>query len=194
VRMALLAPTTHATHCPYKGDASYWTVTAGGRSAENAAWSYERPIPEMAPIGGRLAFYWKLMDHWFEEDEEIFGHPRDPYHRVDVRASAREVRVVLGGETIARTRRGLFLFETGLPPRYYIPPEDVRAEFLRPSARTSVCPYKGRASYWSLEVHGRVAQDAVWSYPRPLPECPRIAGYYCFDPEKVERLEVETPS
>src|SRR5690606_39262907 len=123
--------------CPYKGDASYWSIAAGDRMIENAVWSYEHPLPAAELVGKYLAFYWDKIDHWFEEDEEIFGHPRDPHHRIDVRSSSREVGVRFGGDTIAETRRGQFLFETGLPPRYYIPPEDVRIDLLVPTHTTS---------------------------------------------------------
>jgi len=194
VRMDLLEPTNHRTRCPYKGEASYWSLRVCSRIIENAVWSYEAPIPEAQPIEKALAFYWDRVDHWFEEDEEIFGHPRDPYHRIDIRQSSREVRVEFAGETVARTRRALFLFETSLPVRYYIPPADVRMDFLTPSRKTTVCPYKGNASYWSLRVGERVADDAVWAYMDPLPECPRIAGHLSFYPEKIDRLEVEGTS
>jgi uncharacterized protein (DUF427 family) len=190
VAMDRLERTDHHTHCPYKGDASYWSFNVGGRKTENAAWSYEQPLASVEQIAGMLAFDHKAVDHWFEEDEEVFGHPRDPHHRVDVRPSTREVRVVFGGETIALTRRALFLFETGLPTRYYIPPQDVRQEFLLPMRTTSICPYKGQASYWSIKVGDERAEDAVWAYMHPLPECPRIAGHFCFYPERVQ-LSVE---
>lgn len=191
IRMDFLERTNHRTHCPYKGDASYWTLSVGNRAVENAVWSYEQPLSAMERIKGLLAFYWDKVDHWFEEDEEVFGHARDPYHRVDVRPSTREVRVTFAGEMIALTRRGLFLFETGLPTRYYIPPGDVRMEFLSPTRKSTTCPYKGQAAYWTVRVGDRTAEDAAWSYPEPLPECPRIKGYLCFYPEKVERLDVE---
>ncbi len=191
VHMELLSPTNHRTACPYKGDASYFTLKADGRAVENAVWRYEQPIAGMEPIAQRLAFYWDRVDHWLEEDEEIFGHPRDPFHRVDVVPSSRAVRVLFAGETVAHTRRGLFLFETGLPARYYIPQADLRMDLLTPTAKTSYCPYKGRASYWSLRVGEHEAADAVWAYMDPLPECPRIKGHLCFYPEKVERIEVE---
>jgi uncharacterized protein (DUF427 family) len=191
VRMDLLERTDHRPRCPYKGEASYWTLTVGDRRAENAVWSYEKSFPEMAGLKGYVAFGWDKVHHWFEEDEEVFGHPRDPHIRIDVRPSSREVRVIFGDETIAETRRALFLFETGLPTRYYVPPGDVRMEFLTPSRRTSVCPYKGTASYWSVRVDDRISEDAVWSYSEPLPECPRIKGHCCFYPEKVDRLDVE---
>jgi uncharacterized protein (DUF427 family) len=158
-------------------------------------WSYEQPIAEASQIKERLAFYWDRVGRWLEEDEEIFGHPRDPHHRVDVLASSREVRILFGGQVVAATRRALFLFETGFPARYYIPPQDVGVEFLEPSEHHTVCPYKGRASYWSLRVREegqeRCAQNAVWSYRDPLPDCPRIREYFCFYPEKVDRIEVE---
>ena len=182
VRTELLVPSNHRTHCPYKG---------GDHAVENAAWSYETPIDDVAAIKSRLAFYWDRLDRWFEEDEEIFGHPRDPYHRVDVRPSSRVVRVVVGGETIAHTRRAMFLFETGLPTRYYIPPDDLRMEFLEPSRKVTTCPYKGNASYWSVRVGARVIEDAAWAYMEPLPDCPRIKAHVAFYPEKVDQLEVE---
>ena len=191
VRADFLKRTDHRTHCPYKGDASYWSLAVGDRQVENAVWSYEQPIEMAAAIKGHMAFYWDRVDHWFEEDEEIFGHARDPHKRVDIIPSSRRVRVTVGGELVADTRRALFLFETGMKTRYYVPPADVRSEFLRPSRTTSICPYKGKASYWSLEVGDRVIEDAIWFYPEPLPESVRIKGYLCFYPEKVDSLEVE---
>ena len=191
VRTDLLQATDHHSHCPYKGDASYWSIAAGSRTVENAVWSYQHPLPAAELVGDHLAFYWEKVDHWFEEDEEIFGHPRDPHHRIDVRASSRAVSVRFAGETIAETRRGQFLFETGMPPRYYIPPEDVRIDLLVPTHTTSICPYKGTASYWSIEVGGRLAQDAVWAYTDPLPDAPPVGRLFCFYPEKVDNLDVE---
>ena len=191
VRMALLRRTDHGTHCPYKGDASYWTVEAGGRVAENGVWSYEDPYPEVAAIKDHMAFYWDRMDHWYEEDEEVFVHARDPRKRVDAVESRRPVRVVIGGETIAETTRAQFLFETGLPTRYYMPPEDVRMDLLAPSDSTSRCPYKGIARYWSAGIDGRTYDDVVWSYPDPIAECPRIKGYLCFFNERVDDIFVD---
>jgi uncharacterized protein (DUF427 family) len=191
VRMELLAPTTHRTFCPYKGKASYWTVRAGGRTSENAVWSYPDPYDEVAAIRDFVAFYWDRVDHWYEEDEEIFVHPRDPYKRVDVVASSRPVRVILGGETIAETSRARFLFETRLPTRYYIPPEDVRMDLLVPSSTTTACPYKGRARYWSARIGDRLYPDIVWSYPEPILECPKVKGLLCFFNEQVDTILVD---
>src|ERR671933_191751 len=149
VRMELLKETNHTTHCPFKGDASYWTVRVGDRVAENAVWSYPERIGSAPPLADYLAFYWRMMDHWFEEDEEVFVHPRDPYHRIDVEASSRHVRVILGGEVVADTHRPHLLFETGLPPRYYIPKLDVRMDLLEPTGTRTRCPYKGEVVYWT---------------------------------------------
>ena len=176
VRMDLLTPTEHHTFCPYKGTASYWTIRVGDRTSENAVWGYPDPYDEVPALDDFVAFYWDRVDHWYEEDEEIFVHPRDPYKRVDVVASSRPVRVVLGGETIAETRRARFLFETRLPTRYYIPQEDVRMDLLVPSDKATACPYKGRARYWSARIGDQVFPDIVWSYPEPIPECPKIKG------------------
>ena len=124
-------------------------------------------------------------------DEAVLSPVPRGERRVDVRPSSRALSVFFNGEVVARTRRALFLFETGLPPRYYVPPSDVRMEFLIPSPTTSICPYKGSASYWSLRVGDRAAEDAVWAYTEPLSECPRVKGHFSFYPEKVDRLDVE---
>lgn len=191
VRMDLLEATDHGSHCPHKGDARYWTVVVGEQRAENAAWSYDAPIAAAADITEYVAFYWDRMDHWHEEDEEIFVHPRDPYKRVDVVESRRPVRVVLGGETVAETDYARFLFETGLPTRYYIPRQDVRMDLLVPSETRTRCPYKGVAVYWSARIGDRTYEDIVWSYPEPIAECPRIRGYLCFFNEQVDEIFVD---
>jgi len=191
VRLDLLNRTEHSTHCPWKGEASYWTIDVGGKALENSAWTYEDPYPEIAGIKDFVSFYWKRMDHWYEEDEEVFVHPRDPYHRVDVVDAKRLVKVVLGGRIIAETRRARFLFETGLPTRYYIPREDVRADLLEPSQTTTACPYKGIASYHGARIDGAVYEDIVWYYPDPIAECPRIKDYLCFFNENVDDILVD---
>ena len=187
-RLDLLEPSDHRTFCPFKGEASYWTAHVGGRRAENAVWGYEQPFAESAALEGYLAFYWDRMDKWFEEDEEVFVHARDPFSRIDVLESRRAVSVVVGGETVAESTRARFLFETGLPTRYYIPAEDVRADLLTPSETVTACPYKGRASYHSLRLGDRTFKDLVWFYPDPLPEVARIKNHLCFFNEKVDAI------
>lgn len=191
VRMDRMQPAGESTQCPYKGKASYWTVEVGDKSAGNAAWSYVDPPPGCAGIKGHLAFEWNKMDRWYEEDEEIFVHPRDPYKRVDVLASSRHVRVVVGGETVAETRRPRLVFETWHPTRYYIPPEDIRMDLLESSAASSRCPYKGIASYWSVRIGGKLFPDLVWSYKEPIPECPKIKGLCSFFQEREAVLYVD---
>jgi len=191
VRMDLMTPTDHQTHCPFKGDASYWTIRAGGQDAENAMWAYADPYDESAGMKDYCAFYWGRMDHWYEEDEEIFVHPRDPFKRIDVVASKRPVRVVLGGETVAETANAHFLFETGLPTRYYIPADDVHMDLLEPSDSHTSCPYKGTASYYSARIGDQLYEDVVWVYPDPIPECPKIKGLLCFYNEVVDDIFVD---
>ncbi len=191
VRMDLLVPSDHRSFCPYKGTAAYWTIRAGGRASENAVWGYPEAFDEVAAIRDFVAFYWDRVDHWYEEDEEIFVHPRDPYKRVDVVASSRRVEVVLGGVTVADTRQARFLFETRLPTRYYIPPEDVRMDLLIPSDKVTACPYKGRARYWSARIGEAVFPDIVWSYPEPIAECPKIKGHLAFFNEQVDEIRVD---
>jgi uncharacterized protein (DUF427 family) len=190
VRMDLLEATDRTTHCPFKGEASYWSLRVGEKVAENAVWSYPEPIESAPPISGYLAFYWRKMDHWYEEDEEVFVHPRDPYHRVDVLESSRHVKVSVNGEVVAETDRPTVLFETGLPPRYYISPEDVREDVLVPSDKHTQCPYKGIASYHSVEAGGETVENLVWHYPEPIAAAEKIRGKLSFFNEKVD-LEVD---
>lgn len=191
VRMDLLRPTDHSTHCPFKGDAAYWSVEAGGRVAENAVWSYPEPLDVAPPLAGYMAFYWHAMDEWWEEDEQVFVHARDPYHRVDALASSRSVRVSLDGEVLAESSRPVVLFETGLPPRFYLPAEDIREEILVASDLHTQCPYKGTASYWSARLStGSVEENLIWFYPDPLASVAAIVGRLCFFNERVD-LEVD---
>ncbi len=130
------------------------------------------------------------IDHWYEEDEEVFVHPRDPYHRVDILDSSRHVKVTVNGEVVAETDHPKLLFETGLPPRYYIPPEDVTKEALVPIVKQTQCPYKDVASYYSVEAGGGRVEDPVWYYPVPIPAAGEIKDHLCFFNEQVD-LEVD---
>lgn len=188
LRFDLLRATDHSTYCPYKGTASYWSIAAGDRVSENAVWGYPDPFAEVATISDYVAFYWNRVDHWYEEDDEVFVHARDPYKRVDVVNSSRPLKVIVGGETVAETTRARFLYETRLPTRYYIPPEDVRMGRLVPSEKVTACPYKGTARYWSVRIGDQWFADIVWSYPQPIPECPKIKGYLCFFNEHVDDI------
>jgi len=133
---------------------------------------------------------WSAVERWYEEDEEVFIHPRDPYRRVDALPSSRHVVVRIGGTVVADSTRPTILFETGLPPRYYLPADDVRMDLLTTTDTTSGCPYKGFARYWSVEVDGETHPDLVWGYDDPLPESAPVKGLMCFYNEKVD-LEID---
>lgn len=179
VAMHLLSKTELSTHCPYKGDASYWTVTAGDAVEENAVWGYENPIESAQWIAGYVAIEWKRMDHWFDEDDEIFGHIRDPFHRVDARPTSRRVQVHLANELVVDTTSAFVVSETGFGNRYYIPTADIDTTAFAQSATTTHCPHKGDSVYWNHEASETA--DVAWSYPNPLEEASRVAGYWSFD-------------
>lgn len=185
---AALTPGDLSTHCPFKGDASYWSLTAGGRTVRDAVWAYEHPLAgeHGSPwLTGLVALPWDAVDGWFDEDEEVLGHLRDPYHRVDVRPSTRAVTVRLHGEVVAETRRAVVCSETGLSNRWYVPAGDVRPGVLGLSARHTVCPYKGTASYRSVAAGGTVLTDGAWGYPEPLDGVTTLAGRWCFDGDGI---------
>ena len=187
VRFELLEHTDRGSHCPLKGDAEYWSIVVDDRRIENAVWSYPVPLDGAPDLSAYVAFYWNKVDNWFEEDEEVFVHARDPYKRVDALCSSRHVEIRIHGETIADTTRPILLFETGLPTRYYIPKLDVRLDLLVPSTLNTACPYKGVASYFSVAVPGaKVVDDIVWVYPAPIPQIPSIANHLCFFNEHVD--------
>lgn len=163
-----------------------WRLKVGDKTISGAAWSYPEPSPEKEMLLDHIAFSWRRMDHWFEEEEEVFAHARDPYHRVDVMPSSRHVKIKIDGETVAESKRPFLLFETNLPTRYYLPVEDVRMELLEPTMAKTLCPYKGEASYWTAKIDEEEYRNIVWSYQDPLPECPKIKGLLSFYNEKVD--------
>jgi len=186
IRMDLMVPTDQATDCPYKGRAAYYSATVGGRTVENLMWRYAEPIPECPPIGDYAAFYWNKADRWFEEDEEVFVHARDPYKRIDCIPSSAHITVALDGMRLAESRRAVMLFETGLPTRYYLPVEDVTPGVLSPSEHRTRCPYKGLAGYHHVTVKGTRHDNLVWHYADPVPEAIKIKGRLCFYNEFVD--------
>jgi uncharacterized protein (DUF427 family) len=138
---------------------------------------------QLDALRGLVKLDWASLDAWFEEDEEVFTHPRDPYTRVDILPSSRHVRVELGGQVVAESASPRLLFETGLPTRYYLPKTHVRMDLLTPTDSESHCPYKGQAEYWSF---GRELPDVAWSYRTPLPESEKIAGLVAFYNERAD--------
>jgi len=192
VRIDLLEPSGRTVDGPTRGPAAYYHLRVGDRSASDAAWAHADPPRGAEALADLIAFRWDLLDAWYEEDDEVFVHPRDPYHRVDVLHSSRHVKVVAGGQVIAETHRPRLLFETGLPTRYYIPKVDVRMDLLRRTDSETACPYKGTAIYWSLMRDGEeLIHDIAWSYPRPIPETPKIENLVCFYNERVDEIWVD---
>ena len=186
VRADALIPAGDPVVDAVKGPTRYFDVRIGDRVVERGAWRCEG-VPGRGPdIVELTAFDWNGMDAWFEEDEEVFVHPRDPYHRVDVAESSRHVRVSVDGTVVADSRRPMMLFETGLPPRYYLPKPDVRQDILTRSRKHTACPYKGTADYFSVHTGRRLVEDIAWCYETPIPEMPRIAGRIAFFDERVD--------
>jgi len=182
VRTDLLAETGETRELPGLGRATRYVVKSG--DSEGAAYALlESPVPE---VKEHIAFVWRTMDHWFEENEEVYTHARDPNTRIDILPSGRRVRVVIDGVTVADSSNGSFLFETGLPPRHYLPKTDVRMDLMIPTSRSTACPYKGTARYWSATVNGQVHENVLWGYDTPLPESQKIAGLVSFYNEKVD--------
>jgi len=178
---ALLEPTDHHTHCPFKGDASYHSIRVDDTVRENGVWSYAEPLEAASWLHGYRALYWSAVDAWFDEEEQVYGHLRDPFHRVDTRPTKRRVRVTLDGTVLAESDAPMVLSETGLPNRWYLSPDDLRVE-LAASETSTVCPYKGRASYGSVDG----TQDVAWCYADPLADARPIAGRWAFDDAKVK--------
>jgi uncharacterized protein (DUF427 family) len=135
-------------------------------------------------LDGYVALDFSAFD-WLEEDEPVAVHPKDPFHRIEVLAGSRPVRIELDGQVLAESARPTLLFETLLPVRYYLPRDDVRVELV-PSGTRTACPYKGEAVYFSPVVHGRPVPDVVWSYPDPLPESSRVRDLLCFFTEHLD--------
>ena len=183
----LLPRSSTRTHCPYKGDASYWSVRVGDREIEDAVWAYEDPLEAASWLKGLAALRWDAADAWYVEGDRVLGpHLRDPYHRVDVWESDRSVRVLAAGRCVAESARPKLVHETSLPVRVYIPLADVAPGVLAASDTRTRCPYKGEARYLSLEVGDEHFADAAWTYEAPLPEAAKAAGHVCFMADGIE--------
>jgi uncharacterized protein (DUF427 family) len=141
--------------------------------------AHECADPDLA---GYVLVDWGAADRWLEEDEEVVGHPRDPFHRIDIRQSSRHVVVALDGDVLAESTRPTLLFETGLPVRHYLPREDVRMDLLEPSSKRTTCAYKGEASYFSAPGH----PDIAWTYEDPLRDAGQVTDLIAFFDEHAD--------
>jgi uncharacterized protein (DUF427 family) len=183
-----LVPNGGTVRSPSRGEGTRFDLVVGERTIADAAWRHlDSPVEELRDL---VRFEWNAMDAWFEEETEVFVHPRSPEVRIDALPSSRHVRVLIDGEVVADSVRPTILYETGLPPRYYLPQLDVRMDLLTPTDTSTGCPYKGWANYWSVTVGGTTHDDLVWGYRTPLPESEAIAGLVCFYNEKVD-LEID---
>ncbi len=182
VRTDVMVDTGETRRSPSRGDAAQLLVKVNG--SEGTAYTFREP--KIEELAGHYAFVWSTMDHWFEEDEEVFVHARDPFTRIDILPSSRRVRIEIDGVTVADTTNAFFLFETGLPVRYYMPKTDVRMEIMMPADTRTHCPYKGTARYWTAQVDGETYEDILWGYDSPLPESQKVLGQVSFYNEKVD--------
>jgi uncharacterized protein (DUF427 family) len=182
VRAGVLTDENRITQHRELGDTAWFTVAANGRSVARAAWRYTDLPSHAADLRDRVAFAWRAMDAFFEEDERIVGHAADPYHRIDIRRTSRHLVVTDGQRIVADTTRPVVLYESGFAPRWYVPRADVDATALVAADGQTFCPYKGLASYY--DIGGR--RGAAWSYPAAWPEVDRIAGYVSFEPDRID--------
>ncbi len=143
------------------------------------------PTTTLDELPGHVKIEFDHVERWFEEDEEVFVHPRDPYRRVDAQPSSRHVVVEVDGVVVADSANPTILYETGLPPRYYLPVADVRTEHLTPTETSTGCPYKGLARYWTVDVGRGPHTDLAWGYDEPFPESAPVKGLICFYNERV---------
>ncbi|GAA1170629.1 DUF427 domain-containing protein [Pseudonocardia alaniniphila] len=178
----VLQPSTHTTRHADLGATTWYTVEAGGRSKPRAAWQHTELAAHASDLTDRVAFAWRAMDAFYEEDERIVGHAADSYHRIDIRRTSRHLLVRHGDRVVADTRHPLALYESGFAPRWYVPRADVDESALTPASGQTFCPYKGLASYYDIgDAHG-----AAWSYLDAWPGVTRISGMVSFEPDKVE--------
>lgn len=167
-----------------------WSLRVGDRFVEDGVTASPRAADGSPLLGDHVTVNYEAMDRWFEEDDPIYAHPRDPYHRVDVRSASSHVVVRHGGQVVAESDRPKLLFETSVPVRYYLPFDDIRIDLLAKSETVSECPYKGDGQHWHLNVGDDKVVDAAWSLPHPLPEGFAAAEHVCFYSDKVE-IEVD---
>ncbi|MGW5498732.1 DUF427 domain-containing protein [Streptomyces olivaceoviridis] len=170
------------THHKDLGDTAWYAVHAGERTTERAAWEFTALPAHVAELQGRIAFAWRAMDAFYEEDERILGHAADPYHRIDIRSTSRALEVRLGDTVIARSEHPVVLYESGFAPRWYVPRADIDEARLRPVESQTFCPYKGLCDYYDIGD----ARRAAWSYRNAYREVDRISDLVSFEADKVE--------
>ena len=169
----------HTTRHPDLGLTSWYTVKAGGQNAARAAWQHVDLPSYAGELKERLAFAWRAMDAFYEEEERILGHAADSYHRIDIRQSSRDLVVRHRDRVVANTSRPIVLHESGFAPRWYVPRLDVDESALTFVEHQTFCPYKGLCSYYDIAD----ARLAAWSYRQAYPEVERISDLVSFEPD-----------
>lgn len=182
VRAGVLLGESRVTQHRDLGETAWFTVRGGDRKAEHAAWQHTGLPDHAGELRNRIAFAWRAMDAFYEEEERIVGHAADAYHRIDIRQSSRHLVVKDGAKLVADTRRPVVLFESGFAPRWYVPREDIKESALSPVEGQTFCPYKGLATYYDIGEHKR----AAWCYPQAWPEVARISNLVSFEPDQIE--------
>jgi uncharacterized protein (DUF427 family) len=182
IRPGVLVGENRTTQHRDFGDTEWFTVNVGQRSAVRGAWQYTAVPDYASELRSRVAFAWRAMDAFYEEDERVVGHASDAYHRIDIRQSSRHLVVKDGVRLIADTTRPVVLHESGFAPRWYVPRQDIDENALIPVEGQTFCPYKGQASYYDIGDHKR----AAWSYLQAWPEVARVSNLVSFEPDKIE--------
>ncbi len=179
-----------------RGDVRHHGIRVGGADRPHSA--FVLGAAKVEGLDDTVRFAWSALDAWFEEDDQVFVHPRNPYTRVDALRSTRTVRVESEGLVLAESSSPVLCFETGLPTRYYLNKTDVDFTRLEPSPTVTACPYKGTTSgYWSAVKEGHTHPDIAWAYDFPTRELLPIAGLIAFFNEKIDifldGVELERP-
>jgi uncharacterized protein (DUF427 family) len=182
VQPGTLLAEDRTTQHPELGTVAWFTVEVADRTVNHAAWRYTALPAYAAVLEGRVAFAWRGMDAFYEEDERIVGHAADAYHRIDIRSTSRHLVVRDGDRVVAETHRPLGLYESGFAPRWYVPRECIDQSALEPVAGQTFCPYKGLASYYDIGDRKR----AAWCYINAWPEVGRVSNLVSFEPDKIE--------
>lgn len=182
IEEGLLVPEDRVTQHRDLGDTAWYTVKAPAQEASHSAWQHTALPSHAAVLAKRVAFAWRAMDAFYEEDERIVGHAADAYHRIDIRATSRHLLVRDGEQVIADTQRPLALYESGFAPRWYVPREDIDESALKIVALQTFCPYKGICSYYDIGGN----KHAGWSYVNAWPEVGRVANLVSFEPDKID--------
>jgi uncharacterized protein (DUF427 family) len=182
IESGILSAEDRATQHPELGTVAWFAVGVADRTANHAAWQYTALPAYAAVLEGRVAFAWRSMDAFYEEDERIVGHAADAYHRIDIRSTSRHLVVRDGDRVVADTRRPLALYESGFAPRWYVPRDDIDESALEPVAGQTFCPYKGLTSYYDIGDRRR----AAWCYTNAWPEVGRVSNLVSFEPDKVD--------